>query len=532
MVSSRDGNDSGSVDGARESSRGLFEEAMALCGTRFLGPDEFRRSLRSRAPDATGASVRALWALVSIAQRQLGVILPSVASKPLSPQPDRYPQPEPRGCRPPVHWAFPTKRLLTKERICLANGVNNPHVATTLRYPEGRHVKLSLLLRDCHAALRDCGCRLSKRRFYDIALGLVQPETPQEVLASNYSRVFDAFANGHLHLDDGDDVSALYEQCVSGISAEALAGIGCHRRIDDHSRRTVSEILRQAHGLGTIMHALAVMLAFLETRPLPIANALVGRVLFGHTLRSNGMDITACLPVLEFVLAWQSGKASDPHGYWPTRTFGSCILEVQGTRNLTGLYEELFAYLADELTWLSRKLDRMSLRRSNLEKLLAADAAHTHRQRDILVEAVLHDDAEFTFGRIEEQYGVAYSTAHADLTSLCEEGFLKALKQGKREFFIAVPNIKQLVHGYLRSLDSAAYLRLFDEHGKLARTRSSPNERPDGSLTHEADAPITRLSSEIDARPYWPQIEPSRRRSILKGTSWNEASPSDHAPLL
>jgi len=116
------------------------------------------------------------------------------------------------------HWYYPTDRLLYCLGVCLINGVNNPHVPTTLRLPEGRHLKLDNLASECYACFLASGWDISKERFDDMILGLGTPLGATEQLASNYY---------HLMLESiADHEERCTPELLEEIFARAVEGVG------------------------------------------------------------------------------------------------------------------------------------------------------------------------------------------------------------------------------------------------------------------------------------------------------------------
>jgi hypothetical protein len=364
-------------------------------------------------------------------------------------------------------WLYHTRRLDELLQSCLMTGTNNPHVATTLSLPEGRHVRFALLMRDCREAVGRMGVRLPEDRFARLALRVDQPGSEPERLAV---RAFRLLGDAHT----GADVSPTAEWALAfhdalGVGADPRA----RGRAKEGSREVLSAILGATAGMNVFLRAVVCLLACMEARPFEAGNALVRAALATCVLRSGGMAFMSWLPVLDFLGRWSRGETTAP-AYQPPRPMRSCVTRAGGTLDWTGVLEETLRYCAEEAWWFSNKLTRMSIRRERLERLFAADASHNERQRAVLVEAYVHDDAEFTFSALTRRYGVAYSTAHDDLCQLEREGFLAQCKVGHALYFLAADDARGRILALLRGCDPAAFDECFESDGRLVGASVTP----------------------------------------------------------
>lgn len=67
----------------------------------------------------------------------------------------------------------------------------------------------------------------------------------------------------------------------------------------------------------------------------------------------------------------------------------------------------------------------------------------SHRQQDILKQAVLVPETEFTISAQKKNFGIAYSTARADLEKLAETGLLDRVINGSAYAYRAVSDLKR-----------------------------------------------------------------------------------------
>ncbi|MBM6998916.1 hypothetical protein I3I95_02030 [bacterium] len=412
-------------------------------------------------------------------------------------------------------WFFHTQRLDALLQSCLMTGTNNPHVTTTLQLPEGRHVRTDLLMRDCRAALSDMGARVAPDRFARVVLEVDAPATDAERLALRAFGLMDA-----AHVRDEPAVTA---DAALAWHDELLAPADARHGDREASRAAIQAILAGTATMNVFVRAVVCQLACMEARPFATGNALVGSLLATRVLREGGMAFMAWLPLLDFLVRWRRGEPTAP-AYQPRRAPEACVVPTGGTLDWTGFLEETLRFCADEAWWLSNKLTRMARRRARLTRLFQGDAAHNERQRETLVEAYVHDDAEFTFAGMARRHGVAYSTAHDDLAALADEGFLTTRKVGRALFFVAVPDAQARIRAWLRAVDPRAYDACFDADGRLVGVRVIPWDEA------RATRPATTISDVSECvHAALPRVARDRQLVIEKGRRHQAAEGTDDA---
>ncbi len=403
-------------------------------------------------------------------------------------------------------WFYCSPKLNFLLSSCTMTGVNNPHVNTTLLLPEGRHLKLALIMRDCHAALADSGVHMDFAAFARIALSLREPQDAQERFAFG---LFDTYvasaASTFCLMGDGDPVR-LHERITSCLEPGSFRAPSSYdpARAGDVARN----IIVQTEGHHVLLSALMRLHAFCKLAPFDIGNAFIGRMVYAQTLRAGGMALMSYLPVLEFSARWHADEALAP-AYQPAIPWEESTRVLHGTCDITPCFEEALHFLADEAWWFSNKLSRMAERRRRLEELFGFDGAHNERQSAVLVEAYVHDDAEFTFEGLADAYGVAYSTAHDDLCTLEREGFLVQVRNGRRACFIATEDLRRRVLDRLYSCNPGRFDELFHVDGGLRDVPIEPWSHK--NALHPA---VSLLDS--DWRVPFPQVGKERRLLITK----------------
>lgn len=105
------------------------------------------------------------------------------------------------------------------------------------------------------------------------------------------------------------------------------------------------------------------------------------------------------------------------------------------------------------------------------------------RQKEVLLEAVLHSNAEFTYDIHMKRYAISYPSARSDFGRLMDLGFLQQSDDGVRHFFFANDDLHERCRAYLREHCAEAYLHYYDDEGRL---------RPEFRATDEASALYNR----------------------------------------
>lgn len=433
----------------------------------------------------------------------------------------------------PASWLYPTRLLVYLERCCLLAGANSPHVPTTLLTPEGRHLKLAMAVRDCRAGVAQMGVRIPAERASRVALEVERPTTDAERLLLQMFRLSVEELRSAASMPTPEDALELYGRCTRGLApragGEAASGgrAAGGRAADGRGAATgglaaggaspdgadlaaVSRILDCAEQVGGALGALVCMQGFVEAAPFPGVNGFVGRALCSRMLRASGLALLSHLPFLDFTVRWQVGTL-DGRAYRPVCAAREAVFATPGSREWTRYFEELLRYTVDEAWWLSNKLTRMAVRRRRLEELLRLEGSFDERQQAVLVEACVHDDAEFTIAGLTEGHDVAYSTAHDDLEALEEAGYLRSEKHGKRFYYVAGDDVMERLLGLLRERVPETCAGYFDEQGKLVGVEL-PGWDPEGPPR----APVAAVDYETDVRRNYPVVDTERRLAITK----------------
>lgn len=164
---------------------------------------------------------------------------------------------------------------------------------------------------------------------------------------------------------------------------------------------------------------------------------------------------------------------------------------------------------------MTTKLFGLFLKRQLMGRLLARDESLNLRQREIMLEALLHEDAEFTFGCLMETGGVAYATAYADLSQLKDAGLLRSATYGKTTVFVAADDLAARLDERLQQVDPAAWAEVFESSGVL---RSEHQAACDKALRKlQASRPLEESLLAFKGPVYQPD-----RVSTLRNVTFDE----------
>lgn len=349
-------------------------------------------------------------------------------------------------------------------------GYGSLGVFQTLRSPEGRHAFYMKIQRETLGCARMLGWDAPDEAvFSQMIVGLRQPLNARELLLRRFA--------GQLPKAPGAPVSVgLIEQ----LYADMLQGIDVAPSDNDVTdtqavvrRRAildgVTAIINQQYGeyIHPCIRALAVYVLLTTLRPFPAANLIIARLVYGWVLFSTGLGFINAAPILEFLESWQRDTPLGPNRYQPKLDYQGIMMTADDRLDWSSHLEELFGFMGFELGRFSNKLHGLHARRGRLTRIFEAVKPFNHRQKELLIEALVHEDAEFTFAQVVNAYQVGYATAHADLNQLAERDFLIMRKSGKQVYFVAQTELRERLHKFLQSEAPERYREFYDDQGRL-----------------------------------------------------------------
>lgn len=333
------------------------------------------------------------------------------------------------------------------------------HCATILEEPEGGHFVLNLAAAEVVQLLRLSCTPFDEERMSGVCVGACEPVGDVERLAANAGHIL-------MHIEDYRKEpltlafsERLYADLVAGVDLAGAAGAS----VEEHGAQ---ELAWLCHGLEakpgareqahhTLLGALAVFALIALTRPFPMGNEVFAYVFYFLVLHRGGYHFSAHVPVVRALRECGIFDAS------------VAFTECDGFYECTGFFEHAAALLVEEQRYIMDKLDGMGRRRMRFRTIVDADETMNPRQKDVLLEALLHSNAEFSYAVHERRYGVSYLCARSDLARFLDMGLFCCCDDGVRHFFIAVEGFGDKAWNYLRQRCAEEYARFYREDGEL-----------------------------------------------------------------
>lgn len=196
-------------------------------------------------------------------------------------------------------------------------------------------------------------------------------------------------------------------------------------------RRTFAAIERQDPWVHPLVHGLQLYFTLLNIRPFEIADVGLARLLFQIHMHRSGYPALQLMPVSQVLLH----RHADYARLWPAENRG----------DLTGFVTWAVESVWHALEELTRSIDVRVTEYERVRDQLRFDPTLNHRQRTILGRALRLPEATFFIDYHRRSYGVAYSTARADLVGLVDRGYMRVQRNGHAYVFTAAPGLRQLV---------------------------------------------------------------------------------------
>lgn len=217
-------------------------------------------------------------------------------------------------------------------------------------------------------------------------------------------------------------------------------------------------------GNHALINALIALRFFRTFHVFPAGNDVLAYLLYFLILHRAGYHFSAHVPVVTLLYADDGG---DGRVRRLPRDPESLVVECDGSYDWTRFFEGVVAAIVEEQRWTMTKLDGMSRRRERFRAIIDADESMNFRQKEVLLEAVLHSNAEFTYAIHEQRYDVSYPCARSDYAGLLDRGFLRQHDDGIRHFFVASDNFNEVFLTYLKEHCPEDFFRYYCEDGSL-----------------------------------------------------------------
>lgn len=368
------------------------------------------------------------------------------------------------------NWYAPTSHLNKLLEEFQLNESLAVHYGRILSDPEGGHYELNLAASEVVRAVRLENADLDAVRLRRVCVQACEPANGIELLVSNAGKIL-------LTVEEYRDeplsvafIERLYAALTKGISVKEVCEIeGREARAADELRTRALESfcahVRVPDGSHTLVDALFALYYFKTFCLFPAGNNALAFLLYFLILHRAGYHFSAHVPVVKLLYPRDDDGDDRCHGL--TCAPEDLVVACDGYFDWTRFFEQAVQLVIDEQRWTMTKLDGMARRRERFRTIIDADESMNFRQKEVLLEAILHSNAEFTYGIHVHRYDVSYPCARSDFARLLDQGFLRQHDDGIRHFFVTSDTFDDVFLGYLKEHCAEAFAHFYREDGSL-----------------------------------------------------------------
>lgn len=201
--------------------------------------------------------------------------------------------------------------------------------------------------------------------------------------------------------------------------------------VPDRMRRLMEDVEVERTWVHPLIYGPLLYFSLLNVRPFELSEVGLSRAVFQVYMHRAGYPALQLMPISQVLL----------HGY---RDYGrSWPAENRG--DLTGFVTWSLENMWTALDRLSKQIDARVAENDRLREQLRFDPTLNHRQRTILGRAIRIPGATFFIEYHRRSYGIAYSTARADLMGLVDRGYMRVRREGHAFVFGGVPGLRDQV---------------------------------------------------------------------------------------
>ena len=187
-----------------------------------------------------------------------------------------------------------------------------------------------------------------------------------------------------------------------------------------------------------IMTSMLVNCQFWRTALFPSCNNLMGCVTSRFFLTREGYPVFRYIPKIRILEKWKHGC----YDGIADASYAQVLKFAERETDWTLYYDTIMTLMLYEVSRMERALvQKAGLDGEALEGIEGIPYL-SHRQREVLREAVLVQKAEFTIAEHKKRYGVVYSTARADLEDLVERGLFDRIQRGQAFVYKAATGLR------------------------------------------------------------------------------------------
>ncbi len=384
-------------------------------------------------------------------------------------------------------WYASTQRLTRLLEEFQINEGLAVHYGRILTDPEGGHYELNLAANEIVLAMQLENPEVDVAQMRRVCVQACAPTNGIELLASNVGKMLlsierfreepftPAFIE-QLYAEMTEGIEIKESSCAEGLDRSAASEMRgktfdafCMclwpgRECGSDKNASGADDANAGYSSHTLINALIALHFFKIFRPFPAGNAVFAYLLYFLILHRAGYHFSAHVPVIKLLYA----RNVDASG-------GNCLpcepeelsVECDGYYDWTRYFESAVELLICEQRWVMDRLDGMGRRRERFRHIINADKTLNYRQKEVLLEAVLHSNAEFTYAIHARRYDVSYPCVRSDFARLLDAGFLRQHDDGVRHFFVAAEDFRTVFFDYLKEHCTQAFFQYYDENGFL-----------------------------------------------------------------
>jgi Fic family protein len=165
--------------------------------------------------------------------------------------------------------------------------------------------------------------------------------------------------------------------------------------------------------------------------PFEDGNGRTARILFFWLMHARGYWLAEYLPISRLI---RKAPAQYARAFMETETDGgdTTYFLIHQLNIIERAIEDLHHYL-------QRKIAEVQ----DVEQLLQADGELNGRQLALLIDAIRHPDASYSFDSHAANHRVTHETARSDLRPLVERGLLVRRRKGRKHIFEPAPDLPE-----------------------------------------------------------------------------------------
>ena len=360
------------------------------------------------------------------------------------------------------HFFVPCTALLASTAVITRLDAGNSYAGSIMRLPEGRHVLSHSKIVELGACVKASGWAMDPDRVFELIVALDEGANPREAMLYDLLNVACNLEPSPL---TAESLLQLFARMMGEDTSTKMFSL-----IDDEGMRcrtilkSICSSVEPGGKLGAfpLVGALSAYEAIRRLKPFPALNAFMASFAYSRTLSSHGYLLASFIPITSVLSSWDTG---DDACEQPVGT--DCVMAAGRSFDWSLWFEKVVGICEARVDRMATKLFELFLKRELMGSLLSRDGSLNDRQREIVLEALLHEDAEFTFGRLMETENVAYATAYADLSQLKDMGFLQSSTCGKTTVFTAVDDLADRLNERLQRTVPDAWAEIFEPDGSL-----------------------------------------------------------------